>query len=427
MNRMMTSQVESHIGNTVTVMGWVSRIKKLKSVTFIILRDRHGYLQCTQAPQEWLEIKLETVVSITGKVVASANKYGSCELAIEALTVLSAVEEDLPFNINGDIAKVGLDTLLNHRVLTLRHAQNQALFTIQNTLVQAFRNHLISEEFFEIRTPKIVKEGAEGGSNIFELNYFGEAAYLAQSPQFYKQMMVIAGMERVFEIAPVYRAEPHSSSRHLNEYISMDVEMGFIDNIETLMNLETKLLSVVFEALITHNTKQLNALGVTLSTVPKRIPRLSFERAVKILKDEYGITVDGADLNPQAESKIGQHIKTTTGSDFVFITDYYAKKRPMYTMPKGSEHTHSFDLLYKGQEITTGGLRIHQSQALIKSMKRFGYNPQAFSSYLAAFKIGAPPHGGFAIGLERLSARLLEIDNIRHCAMFPRDMERLTP
>lgn len=427
MNRIMTSQVKAQIGKTVIVKGWVSRIKKLKSVTFIILRDRHGYLQCTQAPQDWLEIKLETVVSITGQVVASTNKYGNCEVAIEQLTTLSAVEDDLPFSLNGDIAKIGLDTLLNHRTLALRHTRNQAVFTIQNTIVQTFRKFLSGEAFFEIRTPKIVKEGAEGGSNVFVLDYFGKPAYLAQSPQFYKQMMVIAGMERVFEVAPVYRAEPHSSARHLNEYISMDVEMGFVDDIEALMHLETKLLNAIFEQIKRHNTKQTQTLGITLSAVPVDIPRLSFDQTIQILNQQYNITVQGADLNPQAESKIGQHIKATTGSDFVFITDYYAKKRPMYTMPKGTEHTHSFDLLYKGQEITTGGLRIHQSQLLIKNMKRFGYDPQSFASYLQAFKIGVPPHGGFAIGLERLTAKMLGIDNIRHCTMFPRDTERLTP
>lgn len=408
----------------VKISGWIHRVKKLKAVVFVILKDRTGFIQVTMPPSEFPNCKLESVVTVVGQVVSNANKYGLYELQVETMEVLSAAQ-DLPIHVNNETLDIGLDTMLNHRVLSLRHEKEQSIFKIQSDIVSYFSSFLRAREFTEIHTPKLVKEGAEGGSNVFELEYFHEKAYLAQSPQFYKQMMVIAGLERVFEIGPVFRAESHSTIRHLNEYISLDLEMGFIEDIESLMTLETELLRDIINGLNESCAYELALLNVTLPKVPKEIPTMKLEKAIEILKSEYGKHLEG-DLDPEGEILIHEYILEKTGSEFLFLTHYPKKKRPMYAMPEG-EMTESFDLLFRGLEITTGGLRIHNLKMLMNSMIEKGLEPSEYESYLEAFKYGVPPHGGLAIGLERLTARLLGIENIRRTTLFPRDKNRLTP
>jgi len=429
MERVLASELGVHVGMIVNVKGWVYRIRRLKQVCFVVLRDRSGFVQCVLTPEleATLDLTHETVVSIKGQVREGNNAFGNEEIDVISVEILNAAAPDLPVQVNNANVDVNLDTMLEHRVLALRHPKEAAIFKIQAAIAHAFAGFLSREGFTEIHSPKLVKEGAEGGSNVFKVEYFGQTAYLAQSPQFYKQMMVISGFERVFEVGPVFRAEAHSTSRHLNEYISLDFEMAFIEDEHVLMALETRLLKSIFHHLKALYTPVLSLLEVELPNVPDVIPELKLSEAIKILKEVYGkIELEG-DLDPEGEKLISQYIKEKTGSDFLFLTHYSQKKRPMYTMPCGAEETRSFDLLYNGLEITTGGLRIHHYDLLMKRMMEKGLDPAQYSSYLEAFKYGAPPHGGLAIGLERLTAQLLGFSNVRRTSLFPRDGHRLTP
>lgn len=422
MKRTMINEIK--VGKT-KVSGWLYRVKKLKAVVFLILRDKTGFVQLVMKPEEFQNLRLESVITVIGEAVESPNKYGMYEVRVEEIELLSEVNSELPIAVNQATLNVNLDTILNHRVLSLRHEKEQSIFKIQSAIASEFRHFLDQRLFTEIHTPKLVKEGAEGGANVFELDYFGEKAYLAQSPQFYKQMMVIAGLERVYEIGPVFRAESHSTIRHLNEYTSMDLEMGFVENISELMNLETELLTSIIESLNKTCKKELELLNIELPEVMKDIPKMTLQEAIEILNKEYGKRLE-SDLDPEGEILISEYVREQTGSEFVFLTDYPKYKRPMYTMPNG-QGTMSFDLLFRGLEITTGGLRIHNLEMLKSSMREKGLNPEEYESYLEAFKYGVPPHGGLAIGLERLTAKLLNIENIRRTTLFPRDKQRLTP
>jgi nondiscriminating aspartyl-tRNA synthetase len=427
--RVMIETLQEEIGNVVCISGWIHRIRILKNVVFIVVRDRTGLVQCVMSPEQFEanHIYLETVVRLFGTCTAAKNTLNPFEVLVESIEILNESEPELPFMVNGETLDVQLDTLLNHRVLSLRNRSEQAIFKVQSTLSEAFGAFLRGNDFLEIHTPKIVKEGAEGGANVFSMDYFGEKAYLAQSPQFYKQMMVISGVERVFEVGPVFRAEPHSTSRHLNEYISMDLEMGFIEDESELMALETNLLKAMIGKVAQECPKELEILKVALPKVPDKIPRMKLSEAIDVLKSLYGKTELEGDLDPEGERLIAQHVYELSGSEFLFLTHYPQYKRPMYTMPSGETETKGFDLLFRGLEITTGGLRIHKLDQLKESMKKKGLDPEAYESYLEAFKYGAPPHGGLAIGLERLTAQLLGYKNIRRTTLFPRDGQRLTP
>lgn len=425
MKRTMIEKLPLQVGKRVVVKGWVHRVRALKNITFVVLRDRTGYVQCVLP--KGTELSLETVVAFTGDVVSGKNDLMPCEVVVEDIQVYSEPVGTLPVQINSATLEVQLDTLLNHRVLTLRHAREQAVFKVQEVLLAAFRLFLKREGFYEMHTPKLVKEGAEGGANVFKLDYFDQEAFLAQSPQFYKQMMVIAGFERVFEVGPVFRAEQHSTRRHLNEYTSLDIEMGFIEDFHELIELETALLDFIVTQLKAHCSEELALLGVVLPDVPETLPEMRLSEAIEVLKNTYGMTHLEGDLDPEGERQICRHVYEKTGSEFLALTHYPRSKRPMYTMPSGEQETEGYDLLFRGMEITTGGLRIHQYEALVESMRLKGLVPEAYTSYLEAFKIGAPPHGGFAIGLERLTALLLGLENVRRTTLFPRDATRLVP
>jgi len=414
---------------SVDMAGWVHRIRVLKRVVFIVLRDRTGLIQCTLTPAQFdaLQLTLETTISLSGVVMSSKNDLGNCEVVIEELTILNRPYEEIPIQINHATLEIGLDTQLQNRVLTLRHEGEQAIFRIQSALVHGFSDALRQEDFTQIFSPKLVKEGAEGGANVFSLDYFGEKAYLAQSPQFYKQMMVIAGFERVFEVAPVFRAEAYSTSRHLNEYISLDVEMGFIDSIQTLMALETDLIQSMLHTLTVECSRELKVLGITLPVIPQNVPQIDFNEALELLAHEFNRSDLDGDLDPEAERQLCEFTYEKTGSEFLFVTNYPRRKRPMYAMPKDELGTESFDLLFRGLEVTTGGLRLHDRLMLEESMILKGLNPNEYSAYLQAFNHGVPPHGGFAIGLERLTAQLLGYTNVRRTSAFPRDGQRLLP
>ena len=289
MERKLVSELQAAINETVCIKGWVHKIRRLKSITFLILRDRSWLVQCIVGNNEedLSEITLESVVSIEGKVVQSNNKLNPFEVQVEKLEIINKVKEELPIEINKETLEVNLDTMLNNRVLSLRHPKVSSIFKVQNIIVDAFKGFLNSEGFTEIRTPKIVKEGAEGGTEVFEVKYFENKAYLAQSPQFYKQMMVGAGFERVYEVGHAYRAEEHNTNRHLNEYVSLDLEMGFIENEYDVMELEERLLKFILEELKAKAYEYLELLQVELPAIEGEIPKLQFQEAINILKENY--------------------------------------------------------------------------------------------------------------------------------------------
>ncbi|CAM2077711.1 MAG: aspartate--tRNA(Asn) ligase [uncultured Clostridium sp.] len=429
MKRRLVSELNSCINNKVNIQGWVCKVRKLKSISFVILRDRSGLVQCIvdNSKIDISNISLESVVSIIGEVKESNNKLNLFEIVVEDIEVINNSINELPIEVNKERLECNLDTMLSNRVLSLRHPKVNAIFKVQNEIVNGFREFLNSEGFTEIRTPKIVKEGAEGGADLFEVKYFENKAYLATSPQFYKQMMVAAGFERVYEIGHAYRAEEHNTNRHLNEYVSMDLEMGFINDEKDIMNLEEQMIKYILNKLNIKCKEYFELLEVSIPEIEESIPRIDFKEALNILKEEYNKSDLEGDLDPEGEKLIYKYVKEKYNSEFVFLTNYPRKKRPMYTMPLGEKGTHSFDLLFKGVEITTGGQRIHEYEKLIENIRYKSLNPEEYESYLDVFKYGMPKHGGLAIGLERITAKLLNLENIREATLFTRDRKRLIP
>jgi nondiscriminating aspartyl-tRNA synthetase len=373
------------------------------------------------------DIKLESVIEILGTVVNGKNNLNPFEIAVESMNIINNSIEELPIEINKENLEVNLDTMLNNRMLSLRHEKVNSIFKIQNIIVDGFREFLKGEDFTEISTPKLVEEGAEGGTEVFKVQYFEREAYLAQSPQFYKQMMIGAGFERVFEVGHVYRAEEHNTNRHLNEYISMDLEIGFIEDEKDIMELEEKLLKYVLAKVELEGKRYIEILKAEVPKIKGGIPRIKFNEAIEILENEYNKTGLDGDMDPEGEKLICKYAKEKLGCEFLFLTHYPRKKRPMYTMPCGNAETHSFDLLFRGIEITTGGQRIHDYNMLLENIKYKGLKPENYESYTSNFKYGMPPHGGLAIGLERITAKILGFENIREASLLPRDRTRLIP
>ncbi|MCK5302143.1 MAG: aspartate--tRNA(Asn) ligase, partial [Candidatus Thorarchaeota archaeon] len=324
---------------------------------------------------------------------------------------------------------IDLDTRLNHRILDLRKPTVNAIFWIQHSLVRFAREYLEDNRFVEIHTPKLVAEATEGGANLFEVKYFEKKAYLAQSPQFYKQLMLLAGFGRVFEIAPVFRAEKHNTRRHINEYTSFDFEMAWIRDVDDIMKMEENMLHHSFKKTRAAMAEHLETLEVEIEVPKLPFKRIKYAEAVDLLNEvgkDLSITDD---LDPEAERILGKIFPEKFSTDMVFITHYPLELRPAYTMPSMTDDgmTESFDLTYKGMEITTGGQRIHLYDLLVERFKAKGFNPDAFAFYLDPFKYGAPPHGGLGLGVERLTMQLLGIQNIREATLLPRDRDRLTP
>lgn len=428
MKRKLIGSLEENVGERVLVKGWVQRIRSLKNVSFVVMRDRSGMVQCVVDKSfELSRLRNEAVVEVIGTVQPGKNSLHDYELAVESLKILSEVKEELPIEINKDNIEASLEVILNNRVLSLRNTKKNAVFKVQHIVVEGFREFLSKEGFTEIFTPKIVAEGAEGGTALFKLDYFGRDAYLAQSPQFYKQMMVAAGYERVFEIGNFFRAEEHDTNRHLNQFTSMDLEMGFIEDENDVMDMEEQLLKYILNKLGAEGGEYFKLLEADLPAILAPIPRIEFSEAVRILDKNYNKVISDIDLDPEGEKLISRFAREELNSDFIFVTNYSRDKRPMYTMPKGETGTKSFDLIFRGMEITSGGQRIHDYDMLVESFKRKGLNHEDFHSYVDVFKYGVPPHGGLAIGLERFLALLLGINNVRETSLFPRDKHRLVP
>jgi nondiscriminating aspartyl-tRNA synthetase len=427
--RVLAAQLGTYVGEIVSLKGWVHNVRHMGNLAFLVLRDRTGLVQCVlEGELAGPQILNESVVAVSGKVVTAPKALGGVEVSVVSLEVISAPTMPLPFEINKKEVKAGLESVLDHRVLSMRNPLIHAVFTIQSTLAGGFRECLTAQGFTQIFTPKIVATGTEGGSNLFPVSYFEQQAYLAQSPQFYKQMMVGAGYERVFEIAPVYRAEEHNTSRHLNEYLSLDLEMGFIESEEDLLELETGLLRHMFRKVATECAAEVALLGITVPEIAE-IPRIPVTEAQAIIERKYGKLSPKGDLDPEGERLICQYVSEGGKPALVFMTRYPREIRPMYAMPapENPSLTASFDLLFNGLEITTGGQRIHNPQMLVESIASRGLDPESFATYLEVFRLGMPPHGGMAIGLERLTAKLLGLSNIREATAFPRDRTRLAP
>ena len=334
----------------------------------------------------------------------------------------------MPLPVSKWKLNTSLEAKLNYRPLSLRNLQERAKFRIQEGIARGFREFLTTQGFTEIRTPKIGAKGAEGGSNVFKLDYFHRPAVLAQSPQFYKQMMV-GVFYRVFETGPVFRAEKHNTKRHLNEYTSLDFEMGFIDSFQDIMAMETGFLQYTMELLKKDYKTELDMLDITLPKVDE-IPQVRFDEAKRLVAEKYNRQIRNPyDLEPEEEALIGRYFEEEYGADFVFVTHYPSKKRPFYAMddPDDKTFTQSFDLLFKGLEVTTGGQRIHEYQMLLDKIEAKGMTTEGMDQYLDIFKHGMPPHGGLGIGLERLTMKLIGEDNVRETCLFPRDLSRLEP
>jgi nondiscriminating aspartyl-tRNA synthetase len=420
------------IGNIITLSGSVYKIRSMSGFSFVILRTRSSQVQCIYNPDRCSfpieDLMEEACVLATGEVVADERSKVGYELQLRSIQVLSTPSEVLPVVINNKQLDVSLETLLDYRPITLRNEKERAIFKIQEGICRGFRDFLNTQGFTEIHSPKIVYAGAEGGANIFKLDYFGGNAFLAQSPQFYKQMMV-GVYERVFEIAPVFRAEKHDTSRHLNEYTSVDFEMGYIDRFEEIMEMETCMLQFTFHYLSVHYNNELSLLKINIPEVTS-IPAIAFREAKKMIADAYHREIkDWEDFEPEEEKLLYELVKKQTGCEFVFVTHYPTKKRPFYAMedPTNPEVALSFDLLFRGMEITTGGQRIHNYREQLEKMQRKGMHTEEFDSYLMIHKYGMPPHGGLGLGLERFTSRLLEQTNVRRSCLFPRDINRLIP
>ncbi len=428
------SKFKNNLDKVVAIKGTIHNIRDMSDFAFILVRTARELIQCVYSP-EFSDYRLnETVVEqaaakITGKVVKSETRDGSerYELQIHNIEILSSPAAIPPVVISKKQVTCELSVNLDNRPVTLRNPKERAIFKIQEGIQRGFREYLQSQNFTEIHSPKINFAGAEGGTNVFKLDYFGKTVYLAQSPQLYKQALVPV-YERVFEIAPVFRAEHHDTSRHLNEYISMDFEMGFIDSFTDIMNMETGALKYIMNLLKTEYAPEVELLKVDIPEI-NTIPCVKFKDAKALCVKKLKNITDMKDFEPEEEAFLGKWAKQQFNSDFLFVTHYLSKKRPFYTMddPEDPEVTLSFDLLFRGIEITSGGQRIHDYNEQVEKMKKMGMNPDEFETYLMLHKYGAPPHGGLGLGLERLTMHLLGFKNVRYATMFPRDINRVSP
>jgi nondiscriminating aspartyl-tRNA synthetase len=428
-------------GAEVEASGWVHRIRELGGVVFVILRDRSGLVQLVMAEKG--DLTLESVITVRGVPALNEKAPGGAELRVKDVKVLSKAAADLPYQVNADIGKAGLDVILDNRVLSLRNPKIRSIFKVQAVIVEAFAAYLRRLDFTEIKTSKLTAGSTEGGTNLFAVEYFDKKLYLAQSPQLYKEAMVASGLERVFEIAPVYRAEKHDTPRHLNEYVSLDLEMGFIESEKDLIELEKGLLAYIFDEVARQNGPDLaawNAQAPDADAVAKA-PTVGYEEALAIANDEAASGANGKaagsarifDINPEAERLLCEWSLREHGVELVFVNEFPRRHRPFYTYPLEAEagkpvtFTMSFDAIFRGLEITSGSRRQHDYNAFLEALPKFGLKSENMAGYAAVLKYGCPPHGGFAIGLERLTQKILGLSRVKEASLFPRDRKRVDP
>jgi nondiscriminating aspartyl-tRNA synthetase len=433
MQRIYSSELASYAGQQIRLSGWLHRFRQLSQVSFLILRDKTGLAQIViedaAAIEQVARLPHESVLSVTGTVVAVPQAPGGVEVHVGQIEILSQAVEAPPFDLFRPEIKAQLPTILDYAAVSLRHPRHRALFEISAASMRGFRQTLGGQSFTEIQTPKIVAGATEGGANVFKVDYFGREAYLAQSPQFYKQTMV-GVFERVFEVGPVFRAEPHDTPRHINEYVSLDAELGFIRDHTTVMEVLTETLRGMLTTIQEEASGAISLLKLQLPQIGAEIPRIHFADAMELLYRETGEDArHEPDLAPAHERWLGEWARRKYGSDFLFVWGYPLRKRPFYTHPDPEKEGYSrgFDLIFRGLELVTGGQRLHLYADYLAALQGRGLSVEPFEGYLQAFKYGMPPHGGFAIGLERWVARLAELPNLRETTLFPRDIMRLTP
>jgi len=418
----------------VTVNGWVQDIRNLGGISFITLRDRHGTLQITM-PKKKIDPELfesltklprESVISVTGEVKESNQTVLGIEVIPSSFKLYSEAGVPLPMGVV-DKVNVEMDTRLNHRFMDLRKPEARAVFEIRSLVVQLISEAMISNGFVNINTPKIVASGAEGGATLFSIDYFERKAYLAQSPQLYKQMLMSTGLDRVFELGPAFRAEHSNTNRHVTEFISFDGEMSWIEKQEDVMAMIENVIDHVLTNLKEKGKKYLDIIGKEM-TIPKRpYPILTYTECLKMVVERGLPLKDGDDLGTEGEKIVGD-IMSERGNDMYFIVEYPEEAKPFYIMEKdGTDRSFSFDLDYKGQEISSGGQREHRYPELLRRMEKKGLDTKDFDSYLDAFRYGMPPHGGWGIGVDRVVTKILDLPNVREAILFPRDIGRLTP
>jgi len=433
MRRILACELREHAGAPVRLAGWLHRQRQLSRVTFLIVRDRSGLAQVVVGDRAQAErlagLAPETVVSVTGRAVAAEQAPGGVEVHEPQIEVIGEPADRPPLELWRPTLAAQLSTRLDLAPLALRHPHAQAVFRVAAASIAGFRRALDGLGFTEIQTPKIVASATESGANVFTIDYFGRAAYLAQSPQFYKQMMV-GVFERVYETGPVFRAEPHDTPRHLSEYASLDAELGFIADHRDVMAVAREAVSGMLAGVERAARDATALLRVELPRVPRQIPAVHFAEAQSMIVAATGEDLAGEpDLAPAHERWLGEWARREHDSDFVFVTGYPMAKRPFYTHPDPArpQFSNSFDLLFRGLELITGGQRLHLYDDYLAALGARGEDPLAYESYLQAFRYGMPPHGGFAIGLERWVSRLVGAANVRETTLFPRDRNRLTP
>ncbi|MCL5102195.1 MAG: aspartate--tRNA(Asn) ligase [Candidatus Marsarchaeota archaeon] len=414
-------------GKEVTLAGWVHEVRELGKMTFLLLRDMSGIAQIIAKKGvtddsiiSALAMPKESVISVTGTVKANKEARAGFEIIPKSVTNLNPLSAGIPFEVTGKVP-AELDVRLNYRYIDLRRVQSTAIFRIESTILNAFRSTMNGSGFNEIRPSSIVAEATEGGAELFEVKYFEEKAFLAQSPQLYKQLAVIGGLDKVFMVMPVYRAEKSNDTYHINEITQMDIEMGFADHNDAMDMLEKTLKNIISDVK-KNNNRELEELDVKLE-VPE-VKRISYEEAVESLR------AHGASINPGEDFAREHEIKLSEiYGDAVLVYEYPTAVRAFYSMPKEGDPdvSNSFDMIYKGLEISSGAQRIHMPELLIEAIKRKGLDPKNFEFYVNAFRCGAPPHAGWSIGLERLAMKIVGAQNIRECTMFPRDRKRIKP
>jgi len=437
MTRIQIKDIKNTLGQKVKISGFAETIRKQGGIIFLVLRDITGSIQTvvikgnTENFEKIANLSLESVISITGDAKENVQAPGGIEVFIDSVEVLSVAEPELPIPVNekGE-GETNLDTRLDWRYLDLRKTKNALIFKTWTTLEQAFINYCIENNFIQIHSPKTVITSTESGSELFEIKYFDTKAFLAQSPQFYKQMAMAAGLEKVFEIGPVFRANPSFTSRHDTEFTMYDIEMAYVESVHDLLAEEEKMMVAILTAIKEKHGEDIKKVfnqEVTIPSVP--FPRISFIEAKKVLAELKVANEKKDDLNPEEERAIAQYFKDKENHDFVFVYEYPASGRAFYSMrdEKDSTISKSFDLLYKGLEITSGAQREHRFDVLKKQIEEKGFDLKAFEGYLNFFKYGCPPHGGFAPGPSRFLMKILGLTNVREVTYVYRGVKRLTP
>ncbi|MCA9383028.1 aspartate--tRNA(Asn) ligase [Candidatus Dojkabacteria bacterium] len=433
MERLLNKNLKENVGKQVLVKGWMHTLRKMGKINFLVIRDRSGLVQVVIEEKEQLEkiknLKEGSILHIEATVQESNQTELGIELINPVITVTSEVTETPPVEINKEELNAHIDTILDYRPITLRHQRYQAIFRIQATIVKAYREFLTSQGFTEFFGPSIIGASSEGGTEMFNVEYFDQKVLLSQSAQLYKQMMV-GVYERVFALMKCFRAEKSNTRRHLTEATQFEFEMGFIESFEDVMNMLERVVKYIVQTVNEENASDLKILGVELAKAPEEVsfPRISFRDALELFYKRTGIDERGEnDLSPAAEKELCAYAREEFGTDFIFVTHFLREKVAFYAKPNEEDPTvaNYFDLLCREIEIVSGGQRIDKEEEMIESLKLKGLNPENFTDYLSIFKYGMPKHGGFGMGMERLTMMLLGIDNIRHTTLFPSDPRRV--